>query len=126
MTQRLRGWLTAGGLALALAPAAPPPRAMAQEVVEPPMSTRMLMEFHAQPAAPVDLAAVSMSTRLLSAFHSPPAAVPGGFGAPYASFFPNVPAWWTPTPVVPSLVPGAVTPLPAPASAGWPASPGSP
>jgi hypothetical protein len=78
MALRLRWWLTAGSLVLGLAQAASAqmfygPQVYRPEVLEVPLSARLLINFHGQPLQPCDYPAVPVSTRLLMTMHDQPA-----------------------------------------------------
>lgn len=88
MALQARLWVMAGSLLLALAQPASAQSVVPGEVLDVPVSTRLLMTFHDRAAGPWYLADTPMSTRLLRSFRSETAAIPGGFGRHYGSFLP--------------------------------------
>ncbi len=72
MALQARWWVMAGSLALALAPSASAQSVVPGEVLDVPISTRLLMTFRAPSAASWDLSDLPMSTRLLMSFRDQP------------------------------------------------------
>src|SRR5713101_783634 len=137
MALQARLWFMAGSLLLALAQSASAQSFAPGEVLDVPISTRMLMAFHDpstvswdlsdlpistrllmtfrdQAAGPWYRSDIPMSTRLLLSFHSGTAAIPGRFVIPYGSSlpYPTPPAFYAPRgmePAQPALEPVQVT-----------------
>lgn len=72
MVPRPVGWMMAGWLLMAAAQAAPAQPVYGQEVLDVPISTRLLLNFREPPLQPCDLAAVPVSTRLLTTLRDAP------------------------------------------------------
>lgn len=83
-----RAWVMAGTLLVALAPAALAQAAVPGEVLDLPVSTRLLLKFHDGAARPWYLTHAPMSTRLLRGFRAEPAFAPGREGRSFGSFVP--------------------------------------
>jgi hypothetical protein len=133
MALQARLWVVAGTLLLAMAQSASAQSLSPGDVLDVPISTRLLMTFHDPSTVSWDLSDlpistrllmtlhdqvvgpwyrsdIPMSTRLLLSFHSGPAAIPGRFVIPYGSSlpYPAPPAFYAPggmAPVQPASEP---------------------
>src|SRR6266849_6187812 len=74
------------------------PSTVSWDLSDLPVSTRLLLTFHDQAAGPWYRSDIPMSTRLLLSFHSGSAAIPGRFVTRYGSFIPcpAPPAFYAP------------------------------
>jgi hypothetical protein len=111
MALQARLWVVAGSLLLALAQSASAqslspgdvldvpistrllmtfhdPSTVSWDLSDLPVSTRLLLTFHGQAAGPWYRSDIPMSTRLLQSFHSGSAAIPGRIVIPYGSSLP--------------------------------------
>jgi hypothetical protein len=127
MALQARLWVAAGSLLLALAQSASAqslspgdvldvpistrllmtfqdPSTVSWDLSDLPVSTRLLMTFHDRAAGPWYRSDIPMSTRLLQSFHSGPAAIPGRIVIPYGSPlpFPAVPEFSAPGGMAPA------------------------
>jgi hypothetical protein len=127
MALQARLWVVAGSLLLAVAQSASAqslspgdvldvpistrllmtfhdPSTVSWDLSDLPVSTRLLLTFHGQAAGPWYRSDIPMSTRLLQSFHSGSAAIPGRIVIPYGSSlpFPAVPEFHAPGEMAPA------------------------